>query len=102
MPWLNILAARRVHRYPRARIHPTSLLTVEASRVGVEVTQLSQFTFEADGSLGNRTTQDVFGIRLLAELDAKVGPALPDKASLLIGLWVPVSNASRFKKGLTE
>ena len=52
--------------------------------------------------MGNRTTQDFFGIRLLDELNATIGPSLPDDVSLLIGLRVPVSNASRFKKGLTE
>ena len=41
---------------------PDLYLTVGVSRVGVEVTQLSQFTFEPDGTLGNRTTQDSFGL----------------------------------------
>lgn len=81
---------------------PDLYLSVGSSRIGLEVTQLSQFTIESDGTLGNRTTQDFFGIRLLNELDAKIGPALPEDVSLLIGLWVPVSNASRFKKSLTE
>jgi len=81
---------------------PDLYLSVGGSRIGVEVTQLSQFTFEPDGTLGNRATQDFFGIQLLNELNAKVGPALPEDISLLIGLWVPVPNASRFKKTLTE
>ncbi len=81
---------------------PDLYLTVGACRVGVEVTQLSQFTFERDGTLGNRTTQDFFGLRLLDEINAKVGASLPNDVSLLIGLWVPVSNAARFRKALTE
>ena len=81
---------------------PDIYLTVDASRVGVEVTQLSQFSFEPDETLGNRRTQDFFGLRLLDDLNAKVGPSLPDDVSLLLGLWVPVSNAKRFRKGLTE
>lgn len=81
---------------------PDLYLTVGASRVGVEVTQLSQFTFEPDGNLGNRATQDFFGLRLLDEINAKIGPSLPDDVSLLVGLWVPVSNAARFRKGLTD
>lgn len=80
---------------------PDLYLTVDTSRVGVEVTRLSQFTFEADGSLGNRATQDFFGIRLLNELNARIGPSLPDDVRLLIGLSVPVLNVSRFKKGLS-
>lgn len=81
---------------------PDLYLRVGDLRIGVEVTRLSQFTFEPDGTLGNRVAQDFFGIRLLNELDAKVGPMLPEDISLLIGLWVPVSNASRFKKSLIE
>lgn len=81
---------------------PDLYLTVDASRVGVEVTRLSQFTFESDGTLGNRKTQDSFGLRLLNELNARVGPSLPGDISLLIGLWVPVSNVKRFRKVLTE
>lgn len=81
---------------------PDLYLTFAASRVGVEVTRLSQFTVESDGTLGNRATQDFFGLRLLDDLDTKIGPSLPDDISLLVGLWVPVSNAARFRKGLTD
>ena len=81
---------------------PDLYLHVGGSRTGVEVTRLSQFTFESDGALGNRATQDFFGIRMLNDLDANVGPTLPEETSLLIGLWVPVPNASRFKRTLTE
>ena len=81
---------------------PDFYLHVGGSRTGVEVTRLSQFTFEPDGTLGNRATQDFFGIRMLNELNANVGPWLPEEISLFIGLWVPVSNASRFKRTLTE
>jgi hypothetical protein len=81
---------------------PDLYLTVGASPVGGEVTQLSQFTFERDGTLGNRATQDSFGLRLIEELNAKVGPSLPDDVSLMIGFRVPVPNVARFRKGLTE
>jgi len=81
---------------------PDLYLTLAASRIGVEVTRLSQFTFEPDGTLGNRATQDFFGLRLLDDLNTKIGPSLPDDISLLVGLWVPVSNAARFRKSLTD
>jgi len=81
---------------------PDLYLTAHASRVGVEVTRLSQFTLEPGGTLGNRTTQDSFGLRLLDELDAKLGPSLPDYVSLMIVLRVPLSNPAGFRKGLTE
>lgn len=80
---------------------PDLYMHLDGSRIGVEVTRLSQFTLEPDGTLGNRATQDFFGIRLLNELDADVGAHLPEGVGLLVGLWVPVPNASRFKKALT-
>lgn len=80
---------------------PDVYLTFPTSRVGVEVTRLSQFTLERDGTLGNRATQDFFGLRLLEELDKQFGPSLPSDISLLVGLWVPAPNASRFRKELT-
>ena len=81
---------------------PDLYLTADANRVGVEVTRLSQFTLEPGGTLGNRTTQDSFGLRLLDELDAKFSPSLPDDVSLLIILRIPVSNPAGFRKSLTE
>ena len=81
---------------------PDLYLSLPNSRVGVEVTRLSQFTFESDGTLGNRATQDFFGLRLLDEIDTKVGPLLPDDLSLFVGVEVPVPNAARFRKELTD
>jgi len=77
---------------------PDILLTFVDFHVGVEVTRLSQFTFEPDESLGNRATQDFFGLRLLDELDKNIGPSLPRDISLLVGLWVPMPNAARFRE----
>jgi hypothetical protein len=79
---------------------PDLFLSIGAERIGVEVTRLSQFTFEADGGLGNRATQDAFASRLIDEFDAEFGPLLPDNVSLLIGLWVPVADARAFRKTL--
>ena len=81
---------------------PDIYLTIGDVRVGVEVTQLSQFTIEPDGSRGNRRTQDIFGLRLLDELDTQFVPLLPGGISLLIGLWVPVPDAARFKNNLWD
>jgi hypothetical protein len=81
---------------------PDLYLSVDDCRVGVEVTQLSQFTMERDGSFGNRKTQDFFGLRMIEDLNTSLGASLPADTGLLIGLWVPVSNAQRFRKCLTE
>ncbi|HOB03542.1 MAG TPA: hypothetical protein PLJ16_16950 [Casimicrobium huifangae] len=80
---------------------PDFYLTVGLSRSCVEVTRLSPFTFEPDGTLGNRLSQDTFGIRLINDLNESVGALVPDKFSLLVGLWVPVGNATQFRKLLT-
>jgi hypothetical protein len=81
---------------------PDIYLALGDSRIGVEVTRLSQFTLEPDGTLGNRATQDFFGIRLIEDLDAKLGPLLPQCVSLLIGVQVPVLRAAPFRKEVTE
>ena len=81
---------------------PDIYLTLGRSRTGVEVTRLSQFTIEPDGTLGNRTTQDSFGIHLIEDLNTKLGPLLPQNVSLLIGLHVPVPKALRFRKEVNE
>ncbi len=81
---------------------PDICLTVDTTSIGVEVTQLSQFTFEPDGTLGNRVTQDFFGLRLLDDLNSQIGSSLPDGVSLLVGLWVPVSNATRFRMAVSK
>lgn len=70
------------------------------SRIGVEVTRLSQFTFEPNGALNNRITQDSFGMQLLENIDSKIGSFLPNNISLLVSIEVPVFNASRFKEKL--
>lgn len=81
---------------------PDLFLTIDGSRIGVEVTQLTQFTIDTNGNLGNRTTQDSYGIRLLNALNQEMGPLIPDGLTVCIGLTVPVSNPSRFEKDLTN
>jgi hypothetical protein len=77
-------------------------LTIDGSRVGMEVTRLSQFTFEPDEALGNRKTQDSFGCRLIEDLNTKLGALLPENVSLVIVLRVPVPRAARFRKKVTD
>ncbi len=81
---------------------PDLYLHYGTSCIGVEVTRLSQLTFESDGRIGNRDTADIFGICILDDLDENVGRRLPDKIGLLIALFVPVQNARRFKNSLNK
>jgi hypothetical protein len=76
---------------------PDLYLEFPGRRIGLEVTRLSQFTFESDGTFGNRATQDAFGVNLINALDAELGGLLPDEFSLLITLELPVQNAANFR-----
>jgi hypothetical protein len=80
---------------------PDLYLSFATSRVGVEVTRFSEFTYESDGTLGNGETQDSFGLRLIKDLNSEIGPLVPTETHLHVGLSVPVRNAARFRKGLT-
>ena len=81
---------------------PDLYLTVGASCVSVEVTRLTQFTLQPGGTLGNRTTEDSFGVRMLNDLNTKFVPSLPDDISLWIDLRLPVPSAVRFERDLSE
>ena len=70
--------------------------------IAVEVTQLSQPTFDRDGTLGNRKTQDYFGLRLLEDLNNEISSIIPNNINLMVGLWVPVPNVARYRKGLFD
>jgi len=80
---------------------PDLYLVYATSRIAVEVTRLSQRIVKPDGSLEERATQDSFGLRLLDDLNAQIGPSLPDELSLSIVLNVPVKNPGRFRRELT-
>lgn len=84
------------------RAPPDLYLDFSDRRVAVEVTQLSQLTFEPNGTLGNRATQDAVGRNLVDDLDAELGPQLPEDLSLLIGMEVPVQNPARFKREIRK
>jgi hypothetical protein len=82
---------------------PDLYLHFGGARICVEVTRFIQPALGPDGTpLGSRATQDSFGLRLIEELNANVGPKLPDDIRLNLIVWVPVPNASRFKTALTE
>jgi hypothetical protein len=80
---------------------PDLYLSFATSRIAVEVTRLSEFTLEPDGTRGNRETQDSFGSRLIKDLNTEIGPLLPAETHLHVALSVPVRNAARFRKRLT-
>ena len=81
---------------------PDIYLNFSDSCIGVEVTQLRPPTIEQGRPLGNRTTQDLFGIRLVNELNINVGPILPDGMSLHVHMDLPIKNPRKYKKILRD
>lgn len=80
---------------------PDLVLFLDGDRIGVEVTRLSQFTIRPDGSLGNRATDDSFGLRTVDALNTKFGSTLPDDVDLFIRVKMPVQSGGKFKSKLT-
>lgn len=81
---------------------PDLYLHLTADRVAVEVTRLPEPMFDPYGTSFNRATHDMFAMRLLDELNANLGPSLPDTVSLCVCIRLPVRNGTRFKKSLTD
>src|SRR3989344_5956930 len=81
---------------------PDAYIMVGEEKILLEITQLSQFVLNKDGTVKTRLTQDMFGLRLLDELDRELGEAMPQDKNLLIHLKVPVDRPSKFKKQLRQ
>jgi hypothetical protein len=79
---------------------PDFYLSLARNRIGVEVTRLSESTVDSDGTIGNRATEDEFGVRVIKELDAKLGPCLPRDVNLLLNIRLPVPRPKRFRSSL--
>jgi hypothetical protein len=81
---------------------PDFYLRLGSDRVGVEVTRLSQFACDPNGTRHDRNTQDAFGLRLLNELDTNLGRLVPSNVSLFVAVRLPVGNGARFRRSLTN
>lgn len=81
---------------------PDIYLTVKDKKVAVEITRLSPVSFDQDGNVQNRLSQDYFGINLCNELDSKLKDIVPIKIDVVLTLYVPVNNTRKYKKQLFE
>jgi len=79
---------------------PDVYLDIGSQTVALEITQLSPVSFDEDGVIKNRTTEDLFALRLCDELDRKLGDKVAAKCTILLTLYVPVSDARRYRKEL--
>lgn len=81
---------------------PDAYVTVGDTKCLLEITQLSQFVIGKNGTIESRLTQDMFGLRLLNELDLEFRESVPEDKSLLIHLKIPVAKPAKFKAQLRK
>lgn len=77
---------------------PDLYLAFPSMSVPVEVTRLLPFTLESDGSIGNSTTQNAFGIDLINECNDLIGQGLPQDLSLLVTIETPVRTPAKYRR----
>jgi hypothetical protein len=81
---------------------PDAYINANGKKVALEITRLSAISFDASGAPQNRLTEDYFGIRLLNELDQKLGALDPEGKQVMISIYVPVSNPREFKESVSR
>ena len=79
---------------------PDYYITMGPNKVALEVTQLSLFYVSENGDIANRTTVDKALEQFVDELKEHFSPHIPDDTSILLYLVGPVSNFSKYKKGV--
>jgi len=81
---------------------PDLYLSVDGTEYAVEVSRLTPITFRPSGRIGNRVSEDSFGIFLCESLNKRLGPSIPNGHSLLLNVRLPVKDATRFRTALDE
>lgn len=80
---------------------PDAYLIVGDTTAAVEITRLSPIVVTSNDKIENRVTQDVFGVRLLDELDQQFRELLTDRA-MMLHIRPPVKRPKKFKAGLID
>jgi hypothetical protein len=81
---------------------PDAYLITNNKKHLLEITQLSPIITKKDGTIESRLTQDIFGLRLLNEIESEFGKRIPINRSLYIHLKLPVPKPTRFKSQLRK
>jgi len=81
---------------------PDIYLTIKGRKIAVEITRLSPVSFDQNGKMQNRNTQDYFGINLCDEIDSKLKSRVPSEIDIVLTLHVPVDNPRKYKKEFTK
>jgi hypothetical protein len=81
---------------------PDFYLSLGGTEHAVEVSRLTPVTFRPTGRVGNRVSEDSFGIFLCESLNKRLGPNIPNGHSLLLNVRLPVKDATRFRAALNK
>jgi hypothetical protein len=77
---------------------PDIYLSINEETIAVEITRLSPVSFDENGFMQNRKTQDSFGANICDELNSKLKNIVPTEVHLLLEIHVPVANPRKYKK----
>lgn len=81
---------------------PDIYLDFGSDRIAVEITRLYPVSFDEDGNIQNRLSQDSFGINICNDLDSSLRLEVPPEVDILLTLYVPVENSKKYKRELKE
>ena len=81
---------------------PDIYLEFKDDRIAVEITRLSPVSFDENGTIQNRHSQDYFALNLCNDLDSRLRKNIPPEIDILLTLYVPVENGRKYKKELNE
>lgn len=95
---VEFLGGKDAVLYSEGEDPPDCYLYMDRNKVAVEITQLSPVTFNGNGQIENRITQDEFGSRICDDLNDQFKDDI--RQTLLLHLKIPVKNTRKFKKGL--
>lgn len=71
-------------------------------RIAVEISSLAEHTFTQEGNPENRQTQNIWGQRLIEEIHKKFSTKISKGLEVIIAIWVPVNDPSKYRKHLFE
>lgn len=81
---------------------PDFYLSFNGTLRAVEVSRLAPVTFKPSGKIGNRLSDDSFGISLCDSLNKRLGPQIPDGRALFLNIRLPVKDATRFRPAVRK
>ncbi len=79
---------------------PDIYINANEETVAVEITTLSPVSFDQNGKVQNRHTQDYFGLNLCDDLNLELKDYVPKGVDIILTLYVPIENARKYKKEL--